>query len=60
MPPFDSNGVTDDPPSISPVRVALHTGAWGHSFFTLIFHTDRIRTGGRYRFGSVSCMNSAR
>jgi hypothetical protein len=43
-----------------PVRVALHTGAWGHSFFTMIFSADRIRTGGRYCFGSVSCINSAR
>jgi hypothetical protein len=39
-----------------PARVALHTGAWGHSFFTL--------TGSApaqvYCFGSVSCINSAR
>jgi hypothetical protein len=32
--PFDSNG--DNPPGIGPVRVALHTGAQGHSFFVLI------------------------
>jgi len=40
--------------SIGPVRVALHTGAQGHSFFV------REAWPMRYIFGSVSFMKSAR
>jgi len=54
VPPFDSSGDIDDPSSIGPVRVALHTGAQGHSFFV------REAWPMRYIFGSVSFMKSAR
>jgi hypothetical protein len=50
--PFDSNG--DNPPSIDPVRVALHTGAQGHSFFGLRFTRDVLTAS---RLEGVECLH---